>query len=469
RAAPSKVLRPKKYGTDMRKLALLTGICLFILSFSFHPTFGPEPENLSFEAPGCPGIHDDTPAPALPTDPEKTKAKYPQNYFRSPVRHTIRLSGTFGELRPNHFHSGIDIKSSKGGIGDPVFAVADGYVARIKVQAGGYGNALYIRHPNGYTSVYAHLDRFAPELAKYVLEKQYERRSFAVDLYPEAGQFSFKKGAEIGKMGNSGSSQGPHLHFEMRDTRTQKPVNPLLFGFPMTDNRAPRMHQLRVYALNDKRETIGAKTYNLRQNGRQYRVAGDTLTIDAWRAGFALKVYDHHDFVTNWNGIYQLEMRLNDQPWYAFDLESFSFNETRYVNAHLDYGELVSKKAYFNRCFRLPGNQLSIYSVNENEGVVPLHQNQTAKISLIASDVDGNESRLDFWVKRGEVTPAVSPPYNYLLLQNEENEIETGQLFVHFPRGALYENLYMEYAATPEKSYGYYSNVHHIHNKKTPV
>lgn len=420
----------------MRKLALLLGVSIFVLAFSFT---------------------------------SETPKDYPQNYFRSPVNHPIRLSGTFGELRPNHFHAGIDIKTSNGGVGDPLFSVADGYVARIKVQAGGYGNALYIKHPNGYTSVYAHLHKFSKELADFVKQKQYEQRSFSVDIYPDAGQFSFKKGDQIGQLGNSGSSQGPHLHFEIRDSRTQKPINPLLFGFQMADNRAPKMHQLKIYNLNDKRETLDTKVYNLTQVGRGYKVKGDTLTIGAWRAGFGLKVYDHHDNVTNWNGIYKLEMRVDDQKVYDFDMETFSFNETRYLNAHIDYKDRITKKAYFNRCYTLPGNRLTIYNEKVNQGVVTLHKGKPSKITMIASDVDGNESMLEFWVKRGEV-PTVQPEtFNYALIQNEDNLIETDQLYLKVPRGALYENLYLKYSSSPENSAGYYSNVHHVHDYKTPV
>ena len=420
----------------MRKFTLLFGICFLIFSFD--------------------------------SVTEHTKS-YPQDYFRSPVNHPIRLSGTFGELRPNHFHAGIDIKTKNGGVGDPLFSVADGFVARIKVQAGGYGNCLYIKHPNGYTSVYAHMHEFSKELADFVKMKQYEQRSFSVDLYPNVGQFQFKKGDQIGKLGNSGSSQGPHLHFEIRDSRTQKPINPLLFGFPMADSRAPRMHQLKVYNLNDKRETIGTRTYNLTQNGRKYKIKGDTLTINAWRAGFGLKVYDHHDHVTNWNGIYKLEMKTDDLVVFDFDMETFSFNETRYLNAHIDHKERVTKKAYFNRCYTLPGNRLSIYNENVNQGVVTLHKGKPAKITMTASDVDGNESTLEFWVKRGDVTTPEPKSYNYALKQSEDNMIQTDQLYLNIPRGALYENLYMKYETSAEVSSNYYSNVHHIQDYKTPV
>ena len=179
------------------------------------------------------------------------KGPFPKDYFRMPVdMATVRLSGTFGELRSNHFHTGIDISSATGSIGQPVFATADGFLDRVKVQESGYGKALYIKHPNGYTTVYAHLDKFSPAVERYVKEVQYKRERFGVDLYPTDGVFQVKKGEQIGNMGNSGSSQGPHLHFEIRRSSNQKALNPLLFGLPILDDVPPAIRNMKVYFLN---------------------------------------------------------------------------------------------------------------------------------------------------------------------------------------------------------------------------
>ncbi|MEM9822897.1 MAG: M23 family metallopeptidase [Bacteroidota bacterium] len=397
---------------------------------------------------------------------ELDKRDYPQDYFRSPVDIEIRLSGTFGELRPNHLHAGIDIK---GKTGQRIYSIADGYISRIKVQTGGYGNVLYINHPNGFTSVYAHLQNFPEEVAAYVKRAQYRKATFEVELFPEAGRFSLKKGDVIGRMGLSGRSFGPHLHFEIRDTKTEKPINPLLFGFKVQDNVAPKLHELKVYFLNDKRESFRSKTYALRKGGKNYRIKGDTLLIGAWRAGFALKAYDHMTKTPNWNGVYAIEMLKDDVPFYSFTMETFAFSESRYINAHLDYAEQVAKKSYFNRCYSLPGNQLSIYGYTTKKGVVELSKTQPAKITMIAKDVEGNASQLEFWVKRDEVKPGKTAPFNYLLPYQEENIIENKNLYLYFPKGTFYENLYFQYQSSPEKSSNVYSTVHHLHDFKTPV
>lgn len=397
-----------------------------------------------------------------------TPAKnYPQNYFRSPIDQAIRLSGTFGELRPNHLHSGIDIKATGGKNGQPIYAIADGYIARVKVQSGGYGNALYLVHPNGYMSVYAHLQKFDKAVTKYVKKMQYDKRSFGVDLYLDGQTFRVKKGQQIGNLGTSGRSFGPHLHFEIRDNKTQKPINPLLFGLEIEDNIAPKLHNVKVYHLNDKLETIDTKIHKLIKKGNKYRVSGDTLAIGAWRAGFGIKVYDHHNGVSNWNGIYALEIYQDGNLIHNFDMETFSFGESRYINAHLDYKEQKMNKAYYNRSFKLPGNRLSIY--DKNEGVVTLHKNSPSKIEVIASDADGNKSTLKFWVKRAEVKPAKAKAFNYSLFYDRQNTIDNGNFKAVFPKGVFYENAYINYESLQDLSDDVYSPMYHLHDVSIPV
>ncbi len=397
------------------------------------------------------------------------RKSYPQDYFRSPVDFPLRLSGTFGELRPNHLHAGIDIKAKDGKTGQALRAVADGYISRIKVTPGGYGKVLYINHPNGYTSVYAHLQKFAKEVEDYVKQQQYKKQSFEIDVYPQANAFAFKKGERIGRLGMSGRTYGPHLHFEIRETASQKPVNPLLFGIDVEDTRAPSLRQLKVYHLNDKLESIRAKEYSLVKKRGRFGIKGDTLRIGAWRVGFALKAYDLMNGVSNLNGIYALKMLQDDQPVHSFEMESFSFSESRYINAHLDYAEQVAEKSYYNRCFRLPGNRLSIYHDLVNQGAIKLHKGKASKITMIASDLAGNESTLEFWVRRAEVPEAAQRAYNYFLPYDEESVIENNNLRVHFPKGTFYEHTYLKYSTSRDKSFGVYSPVHHIQDFKTPV
>lgn len=397
----------------------------------------------------------------------KGENPYPTDYFRAPVNTPLRLSGTFGELRSNHFHAGIDIK---GAIGVPLVAIAEGYIWRIKVEAGGYGNVLYIKHPNGFTSVYAHMNKFSPAVAEYVKSKQYEQQEFHQDLYPNPEQFPVGKGEKIGEMGTSGYSFGPHLHFEIRDSKTERTINPLLFGLDVPDTRQPRMHQIRVYELNNQRETQEASSYSLYSKGAWMGLKGDTVYVDQPNVGLGLKVYDHMNGVSNWNGIYALDVYLDDSLLYNYTMESFSFDESRYLNAHLDYKEQVSAKSYFNRTFKLPGNKLSIYKNEENHGVIWANSEKAQKVVMKASDIEGNISQLRFWVKQKQSPQnANALNYNYLLPYDEENMIDNGSLKVHMPEGTLYENLYLSYESVEDPAKDIFSNVHHLHDNKTPI
>lgn len=400
-----------------------------------------------------------------------SEKEYPTDYFDSPVEHPLYLSGTFGELRPNHFHSGIDIKAYRGKVGEPILAAADGYIKRIKIQSGSYGNVLYIAHPNGYLTVYAHLQKFTKPVAEYIQKIQYEQKVFELDIAPDIMQFPVSQGQKIGQLGTSGRSFGPHLHFEIRDLKTEKPINPLLFGFAVKDNIRPKLHQLKVYHLNDKGETLQTEKHNLRKQSGQYGIKGDTLVIDAWRVGLGLKAYDHQNGASNWNGIYSLEMLVDDSLMYSFKMESFAFDETRYINAHLDYEEQVTNKSYYNRVYRLPGNQLSIYKSIQNDGFIKLFKNKAQKVEMIVRDIENNKSKLSFWVKRGspKVPLKKEMTYKYLLPFNEGNIIQNSNLYLFFPKGALYENLYLQYHSVVDSSTDVFSMVHHIHQYTTPV
>lgn len=408
------------------------------------------------------------PAPSI----ETLLALYPKDYFINPVDDDIKLTGTFGELRPDHFHSGIDIRSKTGGVGQPVFAAAAGYIDRIKVQAGGYGNVLYVKHPNGYSTVYAHLDRFAPEIENYVREQQYKKERFEIDLQPADGHFKVKQGQELGKLGNSGSSSGPHLHFEIRNSSTQKVLNPLLFGLPVPDQIAPDIRELKAYFLTENREVLHSRSLRLKELGNnQYGVAGDTVQLGAWRVGFGLKTYDQMSGFRNDNGIFALTLFADDQLVYEWRMAELDFDETRYLNAHTDFTAKKRGEGWFQRCFVLPGDQLSNYVHTPAKGAVNLYKEKPVKISIKVLDAGGNASTLTFWVLRNEdnMEGFVSTPFQYEFPYDRDNDIETEDFGLHLSKGTLYESLRLEYNTTSDGSEGVYSSVHHLHHDKVPV
>ncbi len=412
--------------------------------------------------------------PIAPKAAEKTPPQYPTNYFHSPVAGPLVLSGTFGELRANHFHSGIDIKPTKRGSNEPVFAAADGYIARIRTQEGGYGQSVYITHPNGYTTVYAHLDKFSPEIHAFIRKKQYEKQEFEVNLNLQPTDLPIRQGQSIGNMGNRGHSFGQHLHFEIRDTKTERGINPLLFGFHLPDNIPPNFDGLKVYLMDEKKEVIGTRYINLlKKTPTQYGIVGDTLDVAAPNVAFAVRANDAHSSESGENGIYSLDLSCNNTPVYSFSTEIFGFDETRYINAHVDYFEQQHRRTWYHRAFTLPNDRLSMYPSVQNEGITPLSIADTfgKRMRFTAKDAAGNTTVLQFVARIKEPTTlAPSKTYNYFLPCAKESLVRlNGEAAVfYFPNTAFYENVYAN-IYTSHTEGGAFSDIFNVHNPLTPV
>jgi hypothetical protein len=308
--------------------------------------------------------------------------------FSSPVKHKITISGNFGELRGSHFHAGLDIKSSTGGEGDPIYAAEEGFISRIKIQRGGYGRAIYIDHPNGYSTVYAHLKDFDSQIAQYVENEQASQLSYEIDVRPSKGLLPLSKGSFLGLMGNSGHSFGAHLHFEIRETYSDNPMNPLLFKIRPFDDRAPILKSIRVTGIDEsfqKFSTISKPTKK-DKNGSYIPISIETTEQSI---GFSLSGYDQN-MSGNKNGIYRIELFVDDAPHYSINLNAFSFNETHLIEAHTDYELKHNKNITEILCYKLPGNRLSIINEAVNNGIIYLEEGQTKMIKLILTDFDMN-------------------------------------------------------------------------------
>jgi hypothetical protein len=404
-------------------------------------------------------------------DPIALMESYPKDYFISPVDNPLLVSGTFGELRSNHFHAGLDLKSKTGGVGQSVYAAASGYIDQVKVQGSGYGNVLYIKHPNGYSTVYAHLDKFSPSIASLVKEVQYKREKFEVTIDLPKDKYPVRKGEEIGKMGNSGGSTGPHLHFEVR--AAGKAINPLLFGIPVRDNRPPEIRDMKLYVLNEHREVTGS--YPLPVEKRKegvYGLKGGLVErrVGAWRVGLGIKVYDKCDGTTNNNGVYALSVFANGALIYSWTAEGFHFDETRYLNAHCDYAAQKKFGAWFHRLFVLPGDKLSMYERTEKMGSIALSATQPTEVTVVAMDAAGNKSNVQFTLFR-DTNMVVQEPvvYQYLFPFNQQNQLQLGDFNLKMPKGTLYEDLRLKYQSEPSNRSDVYSAFHRLHEYTTPV
>ncbi len=395
--------------------------------------------------------------------------KYPQNYFRSPLNVPLVLSGTFGELRSNHFHSGIDIKTQQK-TGLPVLAVADGYVSRIKVSPYGFGKAIYVTHPNGYTSVYAHLQKFAPQIQAFVRKAQYQQQSFAVELFPSSSQFKLLQGGVLAFSGNTGGSGGPHLHFEIRDSKTEKVINPLHFGFKVKDTRRPNLFNLMVYQFNGE-ELVSSEPKKILTNstGKSYLAGNEVLDIN-YQPAFGIQTTDKQDGASNNNGVYSIDMWMGEEKVYRFCTETFAFGETRYINSHIDFAQKNCCRKVYNKMFLEPGNQYSGYAQTPQMNLPKLIADSIYNVKIEVKDFAGNTNVLGFKIKyhplQSEVDESYSTP-NYFRY-SQSNFLKNENLYLNLPQGALYANAYVEYNHS-EPCQNCLSLIHHVGSSEIPV
>lgn len=401
---------------------------------------------------------------------------YSVNDFRAPVDFKMALSGTFGELRPNHFHSGIDIKTY-GAINKPLHAIADGFVSRVAVSPGGFGKAVYVEHPNGYTSVYAHCNKFADELAQYVKKEQYRQESFQVNLFPERGRFKVKKGDIIAYSGNSGSSMGPHLHFEIRKTIGQIPVNPLQFGFAVKDFIRPKITGMRIYPATSYTHINGKNSVYetpLAGWGPEYRIKNNDTVQLSGEVYFGINTWDRLNDSKNHNGVYSIDLFIDSALVYSHRLDAVPYSESRYVNSLIDYGTYREIKRRYQKTYVEPNNKLSVYQHVENHGIYLFIDEQYHQVKYVVKDFTGNESILSFTVK--STPPAFTDVFSATAKATDraffdwknDNTFSTSDFNILVPAGALYDTMTFQYSEVPADENAY-SAIHRIHKDNKPI
>jgi Peptidase family M23 len=394
--------------------------------------------------------------------------------FISPLKIPLSLSSNFGELRIDHFHSGLDIKTQTV-TGKEVVATADGYVYRIGVAPGGYGRSLFIRHPSGYSTVYGHLERFTPEIEDYVIDQQYEKQSFTVALFPPPDKFVFKQGQIIAYSGNSGSSGGPHLHYEIRKSDSEIPLNPLLFEFDIEDNIEPVIEKLSIYPVNQNsliNNQHSTKKINVTGGHGKYIISPDNEISISGLAGFGVKTFDLMNDNNSKFAVYSIELKIDSSTIFKYVMDAFSFYDSRYVNSHIDYETYMKENTYFERAFILPNDKLGNYSEVVNRGIYNFNDNKTHKAEIIVRDIKNNKSSLTFNVKAesGKTRYSRESEDKNLRLMpfNSNNKFTADNISVNIPEEALYDTIYFSYkktAGTREML----SDLHYVHNIFTPV
>lgn len=385
--------------------------------------------------------------------------------LRKPMDIPVLLSGNFGELRSNHFHSGIDFKT-QGVEGKPIHSVQDGYVSRISVSPWGYGNGLYITHPDGTTTVYGHLQKFSQKITAYLKEKQYEQESFNVNLSLTPDELPVKEGELVALSGNTGSSGGPHLHFEVRDTETEEPMDPIEYYKDLIkDTQAPKIQGIMVYSMpgkgvvNGSRRKLELKPVTAK-NGKQ------TLTgkIEAWgEIGLAVKGYDYMDNTSNIYGIKDITLTADSQVIFHSNLDRFAFDETRYLNSFTDFEEWKEHRSFYIKSFVDPGNRLRFIE-SLNRGILTIDEPRTYHLTYKLADAFGNTTQLSIRIEgKEQPIPEIDTENAELFHWWSDNRFGAKGIRLTIPKGNLYDDLYFRYSVKEDSAA--LGATHILHNK----
>ena len=355
---------------------------------------------------------------------------YSRDYFRWPVDNKPGIVANFGELRSNHWHMGLDIRTD-GMVNMPVYAAADGYIAKITVQPFGYGQAIYINHPNGLTSVYGHLNKFFPKLESTVVTEQYKQQSWNIEIDFTKDQFPVRQGQFIGQSGSTGGSQGPHVHFEIRNTKTERCINPYFFNLPIADKVPPVFTKLAMYDRDLSIYDQNPIVFPVKKIKNTYVLKEPVIRTNFSKLGFAIGAYDCVTGSTNPNGIYSGRIFLDEQPLIEFVLDSMDYDETAYVNSHVDYKYRYKGGPYLQLLFKLPGDEGRAYRLKKGDGSIILRDTGAHTVRIEITDIKENTSELKFQVKfsgagisRVNSTPHISfPPGNVNVFEQEDFEL----------------------------------------------
>ena len=374
---------------------------------------------------------------------------YPQDYFQSPLDVPLDVSCSFGELRSNHFHSGLDFKT-KGVEGLPVYAAGDGYISRIKISTFGYGKAIYITHPNGYTSVYGHLQKANGAIESFIKARQYKEQSYEVEMYLYPTELPVKKGDVIAFSGNTGGSGGPHLHFEFRNTKSEEILNPMHFGFKkiIKDERKPVIQGLVAYPLDSTTVNNSQKPINIsfsKQSDGSY--LGVKVKADG-KVAFGINAYDFCTNAYNKNGLYKVRAYLNGVLQYQYGFDGFAFDESRYINNFIDYERFHLMGQRVQKLFQISDYPLSIVAGNKKDGIIKVQPgvNYTYRVELF--DFHGNKVELVIPIEFANSQPTIKNAIQktpYFVKAKNEAIFEKNNVSVQIPENAFYSNFYLNF------------------------
>ena len=391
---------------------------------------------------------------------------YPTNYFRYPLDIPLKLNANFGEMRPNHFHMGLDLFTlRKENL--PVLSPAEGWVSKIKIDPNGFGNAIYVSHPNGYTTLYAHMNSFMLQLKQAIEDGQYEKESWKGEVLFEKNKFPVKKGQFIGYSGNTGASAGPHVHYEIRRTEDDACLNALLFH-KVYDVTPPDITKLAIYDRNKSTYEQFPRSVPMVRATGGYAVVGGVVTVASDKISFAIAATDRITGVPNSNGIFEAMVYDNEEPISGFQIDGIDYLQTRYLNAHIDYRAKASGGSYWQHLTPLPGDRLPIY-FKKGDGCIYLEDTLAHQIKIIVKDANGNTSTVQFKLKKAASSSSPANVYkdSRYMLPNQINVFEQSDVQLVSTEKSFYDAFRFVY--NYRTSATTYSNIHVMHTPTIPV
>lgn len=371
-----------------------------------------------------------------------------KDFFQLPLDIPMQLAGNFAELRPNHFHAGFDFKTNqKEGLN--VYAAADGYVSRIKISNVGYGKAIYITHNNGYTTVYGHLQKAVGKIQDKIVQDQYASKNYEIETYLKPGEIEIKKGDVIAISGNTGGSEGPHLHFEIRDNKTEQTINPLSFGLDLKDTKSPIISSLLVYPIDENSIVNQSKkpiSLNLSLQVDGTYLAENVKAVG--KIGFGIIAYDLDDVSYNSNGIYKAELFANGKPIFGYEFDALIFDEARYVNALIDYPKYKKSHQRVQKLFMKSPFEWSNVKFNFNNGISDIITNFSDNQRIEVSDFNGNKTIISIPISYCNESIVIKDDIkktNYLLKSKIDNLYEKDNWSVWIPAKTFYDDFYLNF------------------------
>ena len=352
----------------------------------------------------------------------------------APLDIPIQLSGTFGEFRNNHFHAGLDIRT-QGRQGLSVKSVRSGWVRRVRISVSGYGKALYIDHPDGTTSVYAHLKKFAPKIEAYVKEKQYQKESFTIQLFPKINELPIEAGEIVAYSGNTGGSYGPHLHFEMRETKGQLPINAMRYPLDIEDTLRPQIQNFYLY--NSISPFGSRKEYPLlRKNDSVYTTAGISAS---GKVNVGVRLFDRQNRSYNKNGIYSASVRLNGIEYFSYQMDRMSFTDAKYINVLIDYPELAKSKRRIQRLVAHPEQKLSFLKNLTGSGELEIESGKSYQLLVEIKDYQQNTTKVEAYLTGSSDQIKQDTPIEYSLEPSKDYLYDFEDKSVYFPKESFFD------------------------------